>query len=163
MEHLGTLIGNPELARQALKKEYLRDAYSGEDGKLLPLKFLTKFKKLSPKQKNYFFAPEEQTLLKSALKAQGAAKTVAVRHMASHYGTPIGLGAVAGGLIGEHEGEGWGKGALTGAALGGTLGLLPKLFISPRGANIAAHLAHQGINPRLLGYPASSTLLSLFQ
>ncbi len=163
MEHLGNLLGNQELARQALKEEYLRPAYDDSEDMVNPTKLLTKYKNLSSKQKAYFFSPEERTLLDSASKAKGAAKTVALRHIGARYGTPIGLGAVGGGLVGEHEGEGWGKGALLGAGLGAGVSLLPRAFVSPRGAALAAQLAKKGIPSRGISYPLTSSALSFTQ
>jgi len=163
MQHLGNLIGNQELARGVLKNEYLRPPYETSENIVDPPTLLARYKKLSPKQQTYFFSSTERALLNSALKAKGAARTEALRHIGSRYGTPIGLGAVGGGLIGEHEGEGWGKGALVGAGLGGALSLLPRAFTSPGGAALAEHLAKRGINPRWLSYPASSSILALNQ
>jgi hypothetical protein len=162
MEHLGNLLGDRALARQALKEEYLSPA-AEEGGEFNPGRLLNKFKKLSQKQRDYFFSPEEQTLFNSSLKAKGAGRKALLHHLMFRYGTPTGLGALAGGYLSEHEGGGFGTGAILGAGAGLGLQGLPRFFASPEGAAMAKRLTEEGFKSRAAAYPASVGLLSLLQ
>jgi len=162
MEHFANLTGNPELARQALKAEYVRAAYEGT-GDLNPNILLNKFKKLSPKQQQYLFSPAEQKLLKSALSAKGAGRKAFLHHLGVRYGTPIGVGGLIGSGVTEEEGKGWLPGMAIGAGLGAGLTFAPRFMATSKGAAIAKRLAEQGFKKRPLTYPINTLALPLFQ
>ena len=108
--HLGSLLGDSDLANNATKATLLKNGYNtdGTPG----LGFMTKHKNLSENLKNTLFTPEENTALSNA---QSIAQTKAGRKTTLNtLGAQYGLG----GLVGYGASHAIGVSPLTGAALG---------------------------------------------
>ena len=114
--HLGTLLGDDDLANNAAKASLLKNGYNtdGTPG----LGFLTKHKNLSQNLKNKLFSQEENSALSNA---QTVAQTKAGRKtVLNTLGAQYGLGALAGSGIGHLAGIPLSVSAGLGATLSGT-------------------------------------------
>jgi hypothetical protein len=159
MYHLANLLGNKEKAAQALKQDYMAEAF--KNGDFNPKIALNKYDMLSDEQRKFMFTPSENRMFSSALKAKNIANNSSILNFLKNQSAGAVLGASIGSLSAHERGEN----PITGAAIGAigipALGaMLARSTASPEMIAKLERAIQPSSTPRRAAYPALAGLSS---
>jgi hypothetical protein len=163
MRHLSNLLGSKDAAANAIKSDYMSQAF--ENNELNLQKALRLYDAVKNKQRDFLFTPKEQELFNAAIKSKNIADQKPLISFLKTQGLNSGINAAGAGLIAQQSGAtnkqslGIGGAALLGAPVASKL--ISKYFESPKGLNQLVSLMHSGGNQKKFTYPVLAALAPL--